>query len=244
MKILIIDDDPTVYLVINGILIKNGYETAHASSVSEAIKILQADLSIGLIICDIMMPEADGFDFLKGISNNPVHNNTPVLMCSSLSDKEAILKSMKLGARDYIVKPIEPNTLIKKILKIFEKKDSMTVMVVDDQKFILDILKKILERDGYAVVAYTSAREALKMLGEINVDIIISDISMPEMDGLEFLAQVKKQYPKIRMLMITGHSGKYKEESVIDAGADGFIAKPFKNLEIIRELQGLKLEKI
>ncbi len=244
MKILIIDDDPTVYLVINGILIKSGYETAHASSVSEAIKILQADISIKLIICDIMMPEADGFDFLKGIGNNPIHKNTPVLMCSAVGDKEMILKAIKLGARDYIIKPIDSKILLGKLTNLLETKSTPIILVVDDEEFILEILKKILERDGYSVITQTSALEALKMLEKITVNMIISDISMPEMDGMEFLARVKSLYPHIRTLMITGHSGRYGEKSVVEAGADGFVAKPFKNLEIIRKLESFNLEKV
>jgi DNA-binding NarL/FixJ family response regulator len=59
------------------------------------------------------------------------------------------------------------------------------------------------------------------------------------MDGIELLKQVKCKYPEIRVLMITGHTGRYGSESVMDIGADGFISKPFKNIEITRTLRRL-----
>jgi len=239
MKVLIVENDPKSSLELNGILTKNGFEVAQATSVKSAINTLQTDLSIGLIISDINMPESDGFDLLKYLRNNSIHRKTPILMCSATGDKESVLKSVKLGAKDYIIKPVNPNILMEKIARITRPKSAPRVMVVDDDELILEILEKIIKRDGYEVIAYTSARKALQALETEEVEVIISDIVMPEMDGMELLVNVKTRFPKIHMLMITGHSGKYGKESVLDAGADGFISKPFKNIEIIRTLQKL-----
>jgi CheY-like chemotaxis protein len=239
MKVLVVENDPKSSLEINGILTKNGFDVAQATSVKNAVNTLQSDLSIGLIISDINMPESDGFELLKYLRNNKIHKNTPILMCSATGDKESVLKSIRLGAKDFIVKPVNPNTLMEKIHKITRPRSAPRIMVIDDDEFILDVLEKIIERDGYEVITFTSAREALQALESEEVKVIISDIAMPEMDGMELLVNVKARYPKICMLMVTGHAGKYGKESVIDAGADGFISKPFKNIEITRTLQRL-----
>jgi CheY-like chemotaxis protein len=237
MKVLIVENDPKTMLEFNGILAKNGFDLEQASSVKSAISILQTDLSVQLIICDVNVPEADGFDLLKYIRNNYIYKNTPILMCSATGDKESVLKSIRLGARDFLIKPIDSHALLEKIAKITRPKRAPCIMLVDDEEFILEILKTILQREGYEVITSTSAKEALTTLEKNSVDVIISDIMMPEMDGMELLANVKARFPKVRVLIITGHSGKYEKESVLDSGADGFISKPFKNIEIIRTLQ-------
>ncbi len=239
MKVLIVENDPKSSLELNGILVKNGFEVAQAASVKNAINTLQTDLSVRLIISDINMPESTGFDLLKYLHNNRMHGKIPILMCSDTGNRESVLKSMKMGARDFIVKPVNPDILMEKIGKILHPKGAPRIMVVDDDEFVLEILEKIIKRDGFEVIAVTSASDALQTLETEKVEVIISDIVMPEMDGMELLVNVKMKFPKIRMLMITGHSGKYGKESVLDAGADGFISKPFKNIEITRTLQRL-----
>lgn len=115
----------------------------------------------------------------------------------------------------------------------------MKVLIVEnDPKSALE-LNGILVKKGFEVAAVSSARDALQELEKAKVEVIISDIVMPGMDGMEPLNNVKTNFPEIRMLMITGHSGKYGKESVMEAGADGFISKPFKNIEITRTIQKL-----
>jgi DNA-binding response OmpR family regulator len=244
MKVLVVESDPESSLELNGILTKNGFEVEQATSVKNAIHKLQSDLKIGLIISDTALPETDGFELLKYLRNNNIHNRTPILMCSSDSDKDSVLKSVQLGARDFLIKPVNPDILMEKIARITRpKKVAPCVMVVDDDEFILDILQKIIRRDGYEVIPVRSALEALKTLEETKVEVIISDIVMPEMDGMELLASVKTKHPGVQVVMITGHSGRFGKESVLDAGADGFISKPFKNIEIIRTLQRLMVNR-
>ena len=239
MKILIVENDPRSSLELHGILTKNGFEVSRVDSIKKAINKLQTDMSVELIISDVDMPESSGFDLLNYINKNKAHYKIPVLMCSETVDKNIVLNSKKLGASDFIKKPVDPDKLMEKIGKILQPKSTPRVMVVDDDEFILEILEKIIRREGFEVTAISSAREALEKLESEKIEAVISDIVMPEMDGIELLKQVKSKYPEIRVLMITGHTGRYGSESVMDIGADGFISKPFKNIEITRTLRRL-----
>lgn len=239
MKILIVENDPRSALELNGILVKNGFEVTQASSVKNAINALQTDLSIGLIISNINMPESNGFHLLKYLNNNNLQNEIPILICSETGDKEAVIKSRRMGAKDFIIKPFKPDIILEKVGKILRPKSAPRIMVVEDDVFVLDVLEKIIKREGFEVVAFTSARDALQELEKDKAKLIISDIVMPGMDGMELLNNVKTKFPDIPMLMITGHSGRYGRESVLEAGADGFISKPFKNIEITRTIQKL-----
>ncbi len=84
-----------------------------------------------------------------------------------------------------------------------------------------------------------SGEHALEILEENKVAAIISDIAMPEMNGIDLLTKVKKKHGDIPILMITGFAGQYRGENVLAAGADGFIIKPFKNIDIVNKIKSL-----
>lgn len=114
-----------------------------------------------------------------------------------------------------------------------------TVLVVDDEQFIRQLLVRSIKREGYLVSEACDGREALEVLRESNVDIVISDIKMPNMDGWQLLEEIKKDYPDVSVILITAYAGDHTPEHAIEAGADYFITKPFKNVEIARTLTGL-----
>jgi CheY-like chemotaxis protein len=114
-----------------------------------------------------------------------------------------------------------------------------SVLVVDDERVIRDLLVQIITREGYVVDQACDGLEALKKLEDRWFDYIISDIQMPNMDGLTLLKKVRSLHPSIRVLMITGQTARFSAGQATAAGADGFIAKPFKNTEIARTLAEL-----
>jgi len=238
MKILIVEDDSVSQKIVDTILTKNGYETLLASSVKEGIKHLKSTRQISVVILDIMMPDEDGYSLLRYINENQGKVKVPVIMCSTVGDESAVLQSAALGALDYIRKPIESKLLLSKVKNVLNKRNK-TVLVVDDEKMIRDLLKNTLERDRIEVLVADSGKSALELVESNNVNVIISDIQMDEMSGLDLLVQIKMRYPEIPVIMITGHGRKYDKDAVISAGADGYITKPFNNLEILRIVNDL-----
>lgn len=114
-----------------------------------------------------------------------------------------------------------------------------SVLVVDDEQFIRQLLVRTIKREGYLVSEAGDGRKALDMLSEKHIDIVISDIKMPNMDGWQLLEEIKKEYPDVSVILITAYAGDHTPENAIEAGADYFITKPFKNVEIARTLTGL-----
>ena len=114
-----------------------------------------------------------------------------------------------------------------------------TVLVVDDEQFIRELLARSIKREGYLVSEAGDGREALEILRDNHIDIVISDIKMPNMDGWQLLEEIKKEYPDVSVILITAYAGDHTPEHAIEAGADYFITKPFKNVEIARTLTGL-----
>lgn len=119
-----------------------------------------------------------------------------------------------------------------------------TVLVVDDESFIRQILARIVSREGYQVHQASDGREALKLLAETPCQIVISDIKMPNMDGIELLSEIKANFPPVGIILITAYAGEYAARDALSAGADAFITKPFKNVEIAATLRDVLVKNL
>jgi len=118
--------------------------------------------------------------------------------------------------------------------------DSLSILVLDDEKIFRDEIKEFLETDGFSVHSAAKPSEAFDILKEIEIDILILDLKLPEMDGLEVLQKVKNLYPEMEVIMITGHGDM---EAVIQAmryGAVEFFPKPFRLLDMKAAIQRTK----
>ena len=111
-------------------------------------------------------------------------------------------------------------------------KNSITILVVDDELMMRNLLEKILVRDGYNVKTAENGQDALEVLKREKIDIVISDMKMPEMNGFDLLKIIKKEYPRIGMIMMTAYGDTYTVKDALLLGADEYITKPFKSFEV------------
>lgn len=122
--------------------------------------------------------------------------------------------------------------------------NGLSVLVVDDEVFIRQILSRIVSREGYSVIEANDGIDALEKMADRHFDFVLSDIKMPRMDGMELLASIKERYPDTLVLLVTAYAGEYTADDAIAAGAVCFITKPFKNVEIARTLTALRQKQI
>ncbi len=118
-----------------------------------------------------------------------------------------------------------------------ESSVGLTILVVDDEPVVRKVLERSLLREGFRVVTACNGVEGLERIKGTKVDIVISDIMMPQMDGLEFLVEVKCNFPHIPVILITGFADQFTGKQALEAGAEDFIIKPFKNHDIRYALQ-------
>ena len=95
----------------------------------------------------------------------------------------------------------------------------------------------MVSREGYVVHQATDGVDALKLLADHPCQIVISDIKMPNMDGIELMAKIKNIHAGVSVILITAYAGEYSADDALAAGADAFITKPFKNIEIAETLR-------
>ncbi len=107
------------------------------------------------------------------------------------------------------------------------------ILVVDDQKTVCYSLQRFLQSEGYDVHTATSGEDALSVLNDANPDLVIMDVRMPEMDGLEVLRRIKESHPKVQVIMMTAFSTTEKAIEAIKLGAYDYLTKPFDNDELL-----------
>jgi len=113
----------------------------------------------------------------------------------------------------------------------------MKMMLVDDEERFLSTTQKLLLKKGYDVLTATSGGEALEKLRTSNVHVVILDVKMPGMDGIATLREIKKQFPTIEVIMLTGHATVESAIEGLKTGATDYLMKPSDIDEIIQKAE-------
>ncbi|MDD5644935.1 MAG: response regulator [bacterium] len=102
------------------------------------------------------------------------------------------------------------------------------ILIVDDESGIREVLKELLERKGYQVLAVANGEDALELMKNVLPQVVILDYLMPGMDGLETLSRIKKEYPEVLVAILTGAGSEYIAVKAMKLGADDYICKPIE----------------
>jgi GAF domain-containing protein/CheY-like chemotaxis protein/anti-sigma regulatory factor (Ser/Thr protein kinase) len=183
--ILVIDDEAAVRDLMRRFLTKEGFRVATAPGGEEGLR-LARELRPDAITLDVMMPGMDGWAVLSALKADPDIADIPVIMLTIVDDKNL---GYALGASDYLTKPIERDRLLT---VLHAHRRDHPVLIVDDDVEIRQLLRRMLEPEGYAVVEAENGRVALERLQGVSPSVILLDLMMPEMDGFEFVAEFRR----------------------------------------------------
>lgn len=126
--ILVIDDTPDILEMLAG-LFKESYSIKLANNPTKALKYLEEDHSIDLILLDVLMPEMDGFEVCRQIKSNPHNVHIPIIFITVLEEEKDIVRGFELGAVDYVTKPFEPKVLKARVKTHIELKQMQNEMI-------------------------------------------------------------------------------------------------------------------
>jgi len=186
--VLVVDDeDATRDLIARG-LEKEGFRPLAAASGEEALR-LARERKPDAISLDVVMPGMDGWAVLRALKADPATSGIPVVMVSMLEDKDV---GHALGASDYLTKPFDRQHLAAALRRYRRDGALRPVLVVEDDAATRDVIKRALERDGWAVSEAENGRRGLLSVARRVPDLIVLDLMMPEMDGFEFVAELRK----------------------------------------------------
>jgi PAS domain S-box-containing protein len=209
----------------------------------------------GVILLDLQLPDASGLDVLEKLKSDPRTEKIPVVICSV---EESRSKATMRGAAGYLVKPFTLNELRielarviaeqkrhESVLTIAPPRLTTYVMIVDDNEVTLETLADFLTTQQFHVTVARSGVEALKVVPEIHPDIILMDIQMPGMDGLEATRQVRAHIDplvaQVPIVALTALAMPGDREICLAAGANEYLSKPVplqKLATTIRQLLG------
>jgi CheY-like chemotaxis protein len=183
--VLVIDDEAAVRDLMQRFLTKEGFRVATAAGGEEGLRRAR-ELRPDAITLDVMMPGMDGWAVLTALKADPEIADIPVVMLTIVDDRNL---GYALGAADYLTKPIDRERLVT-VLEKYRR--DLPVLVVDDDAEIRELLRRMLEPEGYSVVEANNGRVALDRLRDVSPSVVLLDLMMPEMDGFEFVTEFRR----------------------------------------------------
>ncbi len=234
VTILHVDDEPVIIELTIAALPAPKYKVLGAANVAEAIDILRKNSAISLILCDIVMPNQNGFVFLDFLKKSFNLQTIPVVVCSGLVQSEVVQKARDLGVAGYLAKPYSKEILLEKIESILAEQ-KISVLIVSHDRIVSNVLRQTFERKNCQTFAVSSSSEAVQTLGENRIDVVISDLVLVDGTGPELLAKLRESHPRIPIFFLDDPSTNIPEAKVISLGAHGIIRRPLNGSEIFRK---------
>ncbi|MDF2433993.1 MAG: hypothetical protein JWP44_3624 [Mucilaginibacter sp.] len=254
-RVLIVDDNATNRRILQLQLEHWKLKTVMASSGVEALQLLKTQAAFDLVITDMQMPGMDGVHLSTSIKI--LYKDLPIILLSSIGNetlkqnpglfKAVLTKPVKqlqlsrviLAELQYHAQQAEPEQRPARLLnKDFATTFPLNIMVAEDNLINQKMILKVLEKLGYESVLATNGKEAIQMLDSKYYDVILMDVQMPEMDGLEATRYIRKHYKKQPIIIaMTANAMAEDREECLNAGMNDYIPKPVKLETLIAVLE-------
>ncbi len=198
--ILAIDDDPDIHEMLRRNMSRYGYRVQAATSGEEGLRLARAIHPLAITL-DVMMPGMDGWTVLGRLKSDPETADIPVVMLTIVDNKNL---GYALGAADYLTKPVNRERL-GAVLSRYRKDSGNTALLLEDDPASSDVVRRMLESDGWRVLAASNGVEGLAQLAHTRPDVILLDLMMPEMDGFQFLDELHRhpEWKNVPVLVVT-----------------------------------------
>jgi signal transduction histidine kinase/DNA-binding response OmpR family regulator len=261
VKVLIVDDNRTNRGILEGMLKRWEMKSTSVEGGEEALRQLSIAREIGnpfgLILTDMHMPTMDGFGLVERIRQDPLLATATIMMLTSAGHRGDAARCQELGVAAYLLKPIRQSELREAMARALgakelegviplitrfslqEGRDSsafLNVLLVEDNAVNQRLAARLLEKRGHRVMVAANGREALTALEKNAFDLVFMDIQMPEMDGIEATAAIRKKEQLSgkhqAVIALTAHAMKGDEERYLNGGMDGYLSKPIRPQEL------------
>jgi len=201
LRVLVIDDHASDAEAAAEVLERIGCRCRTASSGKEGLEMAKA-VKPDVITLDVMMAEMDGWAVLTALKADPETADIPVVIMTMYDDKEM---GFALGASDYLSKPVNRDRLMNVLHKHHQSNLPCHVLVVEDEPSIRQMVRRVLEKEGWTVREAENGREGLDAVAKSPPSIILLDLMMPVVNGFDFLRELRKheEWRKIPVVVLT-----------------------------------------
>ncbi len=201
-RVLIIEDDYATSKLLSSYLTKWGYDPVIVNSAEQAVQSIEKEIFLAILL-DIVLPDSNGFELMQKIRSMPNSKRTPVIVCSIEAEEQ---KAFLMGAVEYFVKPIKYNFLVE-VLQSYKLKRDSNILIVDDDVPTLNLIKEAVQQAGFNAVAEANSTKVMSLIEDMNLDLAIIDLEMPELNGFDLIKEIKEN-PKFAKLPIIIYTGK------------------------------------
>ncbi|MEG4232442.1 response regulator [Microcoleus sp. Pol11C3] len=228
--VLVVDDDPISRDLIQRALSRQGLHIEVAGGGEQALR-LAKKLRPDAITLDVIMPGMDGWAVLSALKADPDLASIPVILLSFVGNKSL---GFALGASEYLTKPVDGKRLAALLNKYRRDQDGVAsnnltcqILIVEDDVATREILRCVLETQGWAVTEADSGRAALDRLKVARPHLILLDLMLPEMDGFELISEIRKSHSgdPIPIVVITGKNLTPAESQQLNGYVEGVLQK-------------------
>ena len=263
VQVLIVDDNRTNRRVLSEQLARWEMRPTSASSAEEALELLaesaRRGLPIELVVSDVHMPGMDGFELVERARRSELTADSVILMLTSGEQRGDARRCKELGVAAYLTKPVRRDELRIALATILachvpKRKPSLPapalpvacepadsedfpILLVEDNEVNRRVGLRILEKAGYRVILATNGREAVDVVQHQAVSLILMDVQMPEMDGFEATAAIRRMERttgvRLPIIAMTAHAMSGDRERCLEAGMDGYISKPIVTRDLV-----------
>ena len=227
--LLVIDDDPAVQDLLSRFLSRQGFNVVAAASGIEGLR-LAKQLHPAAITLDVLMPGMDGWQVLSALKTDPELAEIPVVVVTIVDEKNL---GYALGASDYLSKPIDRDRLVTVLNKHRGERLPSPVLIVEDDAPSREVLKRLMQKEGCLVHEAENGRVGLERVAQTQPKLILLDLMMPEMDGFEFIRQLRQEdaWRSIPLVVVTAKEINHDERIWLKAGVTKVLQKSPSNFE-------------
>jgi CheY-like chemotaxis protein len=252
-----VDDNQTNRAILTKQANLWGMTPQAVTSGPEALTLLRKGISFDVAVLDMHMPQMDGLTLATEIRQLRSKNELPLVMLSSVGNREGHAAEKHFST--FLTKPVKPQQLYNSLMRLFgdtavpKKQVSRTlqidpemgqhhplrILLAEDNLVNQKVAQRILERMGYRADVAADGLEALEALQRQPYDVILMDVQMPNMDGVETTEQIRDIWPpeqQPRIIAMTAHALTGDREKYLDLGMDDYISKPVRFQDLLRAL--------
>ncbi len=266
MKTLVVDDNATNRRILDAMLRHWLMEPVLAEDGDSALLGMEQNAASGktfpLVLLDAQMPSMDGFALAEKIKQNPKLATATIMMLTSVGQRGDGARCKALGIAAYLIKPIRQSELLRAILEALgkpagrlerphlvtrhslrETRVPAHILLAEDNAINQKLVTKLLEKRGLLVTVASNGKEALAALRAQPFDLVLMDVQMPEMDGLEATALIREREKTagahLPVIALTAYAMKGDQERCLAAGMDAYVSKPVRSEDLFKAIHRL-----
>ena len=253
-RVLVIDDDQSLLRLMKSHLGAHGYEVETAQSGERGLEMVSS-FRPGLVILDLLLPGMDGFAVCRRIRETPDLLGVKVLLLTAvyLSEEDA-LQGFHMGADAFLMKP---DLILSKPVHLKELNEAVDfvfsggeiparqgsppdrILVVDDDERNLRLLKMRIQNEGFEVGEASDGQAALRMLDSFQPHLLLTDVKMPVMSGLDLLREARSRGFEGPVMVMTAFGSESVAVDAFSHGAEDYLIKPFDSATAVRRIRRL-----